>query len=46
MVSRTPAAASVILAHPYGGSFNHALFAEVCGALREAGARVYAHDLV
>jgi len=35
----------VILAHPWGKSLNHAIFGEVCEALRSAGADVRAHDL-
>ena len=37
--------ASVILAHPYPGSFNHAIFRAVCAALQRSGAAVFAHDL-
>ena len=37
--------ASVILAHPYPKSFNHALFARVRSALRRRGVETYAHDL-
>lgn len=37
--------ASVILAHPYEKSFNHAIFAAAKAALRERGISVFAHDL-
>lgn len=37
--------ASVILAHPYEKSFNHAIFAAATGALRARGISVFAHDL-
>lgn len=36
---------SVILAHPYPKSFNHALFGAVTDALSRAGTDVRAHDL-
>lgn len=37
--------ASVILAHPYPKSFNHAIFHTVCTALGRSGVEVFAHDL-
>lgn len=37
--------ASVILAHPYEKSFNHAIFGTACETLRGIGATVRAHDL-
>ncbi len=37
--------ASVILAHPYKESFNHAVFNRVCGSLAECGVAVRSHDL-
>ena len=37
--------ASVILAHPYEKSFNHAIFAAAMAALRARGISVFAHDL-
>ena len=37
--------ASVILAHPYNESFNHAIYGEVCSSLKECGVEVFAHDL-
>jgi putative NADPH-quinone reductase len=37
--------ASVILAHPYKQSFNHALFKTVCTRLDELGIPYFAHDL-
>lgn len=37
--------ASVILAHPYEKSFNHAIFAAATAALRARGISVFAHDL-
>jgi len=37
--------ASVILAHPHPGSFNHAIYGAVCGALAELGVEAFAHDL-
>jgi len=37
--------ASVILAHPYPKSFNHALFQRVRADLEERGVSTYAHDL-
>lgn len=37
--------ASVILAHPYEKSFNHAIFGTACETLRGVGASVFAHDL-
>ncbi len=37
--------ASVILAHPWKESLNHAIYAAVTESLREAGAVVHAHDL-
>jgi len=36
---------SVILAHPYPGSFNHAIADTVAGTLRRAGHQVAFHDL-
>jgi putative NADPH-quinone reductase len=37
--------ASVILAHPYEKSFNHAIFDQACASLAEMGLELYAHDL-
>lgn len=37
--------ASVILAHPYPKSLNHAIFQAAADELRKLGAEVYAHDL-
>jgi len=37
--------ASVILAHPYDKSFNHAIFDAVCSRLGMLGVEVFAHDL-
>jgi len=37
--------ASVILAHPHPGSFNHAIFGAVRGALARRGVETHAHDL-
>ncbi|MBP7480030.1 MAG: NAD(P)H-dependent oxidoreductase [Spirochaetaceae bacterium] len=37
--------ASVILAHPYEKSFNHAIFCTVVTALKEHQVKVHAHDL-
>lgn len=37
--------ASVILAHPYEGSFNHALFRTAVDACERLGMAVFAHDL-
>lgn len=37
--------ASVILAHPYEQSFNHAIFNQVCDSLNTAGVEVFSHDL-
>ena len=37
--------ASLILAHPYPGSFNHAIFERCLSTLQGSGARVFAHDL-
>jgi len=37
--------ASVILAHPYEKSFNHAIFQRCIESLKRLGCRVYAHDL-
>ncbi len=37
--------ASVILAHPYEKSFNHAIFATASAALSARGISVFAHDL-
>ena len=37
--------ASVLLAHPYRGSFNHAIFETVCRVFRERGVEVFGHDL-
>lgn len=37
--------ASVILAHPYEGSFNHALFLTAIDACERLGMTVFAHDL-
>jgi putative NADPH-quinone reductase len=38
-------AASVILAHPYENSFNHAIYRRAVTVLEKKGIRVYAHDL-
>jgi NAD(P)H dehydrogenase (quinone) len=37
--------ASVILAHPYPESFNHAIFFKVCTVLDNNGINVFKHDL-
>lgn len=37
--------ASVILAHPYEKSFNHAIYHKAIAVLEKNGVRVYAHDL-
>jgi putative NADPH-quinone reductase len=37
--------ATVVLAHPYENSFNHALFHRTVDTLAAAGARTFAHDL-
>jgi len=37
--------ASVILAHPYPESFNHAIYNEVCSALENLHVEVFKHDL-
>ena len=37
--------ASVLLAHPYPGSFNHALYRRILDTLDRLGVRTYAHDL-
>jgi len=37
--------ASVILAHPYKRSFNHAIFRTVVDSLRGRGVKTYGHDL-
>jgi NAD(P)H dehydrogenase (quinone) len=37
--------ATVILAHPYPGSFNHAIFRTVCAVLDRRGVAACAHDL-
>jgi len=37
--------ASVILAHPYAHSFNHAIFAQVCSVLQACDVPYHAHDL-
>ena len=37
--------ASVILAHPYSKSFNHAIFHTVCAVLEKMGVVVFSHDL-
>jgi putative NADPH-quinone reductase len=37
--------ASVILAHPYSESFNHAMYHTVCSKLRNMDIEVYRHDL-
>jgi putative NADPH-quinone reductase len=36
---------SVILAHPYEKSFNHAIYQTVLGTCEKAGMQVFAHDL-
>jgi NAD(P)H dehydrogenase (quinone) len=37
--------ASVIVAHPYDQSFNHAIFRSVCLKLKQLNITTYAHDL-
>ena len=37
--------ASVILAHPYSKSFNHAIYHTVCSKLESLNVSVYKHDL-
>lgn len=37
--------ASVILAHPYQGSFNHAIYHKVCSKLKSLDMEPYRHDL-
>ena len=37
--------ASVILAHPYSKSFNHAIFKTILETLNDNGIEIYAHDL-
>ena len=37
--------ASVILAHPIHGSFNHAIFSTICRVLARCKINVYSHDL-
>lgn len=37
--------ATVILAHPYEKSFNHAIYGVLCSRLKELGVAVFAHDL-
>jgi len=37
--------ATVLIAHPYKKSFNHALFERVCNTLRMNNITLYAHDL-
>ena len=37
--------ASVILAHPYTESFNHAIFNRICRGLAASGVQVFQHDL-
>lgn len=37
--------ATVILAHPYAKSFNHAMYETICTTLSELGVPTYAHDL-
>jgi putative NADPH-quinone reductase len=37
--------ASVLLAHPYPKSFNHAIFNQICSSLDAAGIETYSHDL-
>lgn len=37
--------ASVILAHPYSKSFNHAIFNEVCSELENLRVEIFKHDL-
>jgi len=37
--------ASVLLAHPYPKSFNHAIFNQICSSLDAAGIKTYSHDL-
>jgi putative NADPH-quinone reductase len=37
--------ASVIIAHPYSKSFNHAIYEAVCEKLEKLGADIFKHDL-
>lgn len=37
--------ASVLLAHPYSKSFNHAIFNQICSSLKDAGIETWSHDL-
>ncbi|MDC7228360.1 MAG: NAD(P)H-dependent oxidoreductase [Spirochaetales bacterium] len=37
--------ASVVLAHPYHGSFNHAIYKQIMDSLTVAGIKIFAHDL-
>ena len=37
--------ASVILAHPYSESFNHAIYQQVCSSLAACGVKSFCHDL-
>jgi NAD(P)H dehydrogenase (quinone) len=37
--------ASVLLAHPYERSLNHAIYGTVCEKLKELGVVIFAHDL-
>lgn len=37
--------ASVLLAHPYEQSFNHAVYNQVCESLKSAGVETFSHDL-
>ncbi len=36
---------TVVLAHPYAGSFNHAIYETVTKTLTRAGCKIYSHDL-
>jgi NAD(P)H dehydrogenase (quinone) len=37
--------ASVLLAHPYPKSLNHAIYGTVCEKLKELDVEIFAHDL-
>ncbi|MBI9108779.1 MAG: NAD(P)H-dependent oxidoreductase [Spirochaetales bacterium] len=37
--------ASVLLAHPYSKSFNHAIFNQICSSLKAGGIETFSHDL-
>ncbi len=36
---------SVLLSHPYSGSFNHAIYKQVCISLKNENIKVFCHDL-